>query len=130
MIKTPIFTALVASSTLCGGCNQTGVEPGVLRAPASTAYQEPRLVEANLVNGMIIRTGNVYGNVEARAYSYGPGFCTTHVSAAEKTVSILAPPAVYSNWVVVTSHSGSIGLSVTKEDQCDTGTEVQVRYWQ
>lgn len=99
------------------------------RAVAAGQETEPRLVETSFFNGMTIRTADVYGNIEARAFSYGPGFCTTHVSVGGETISIMAPPAVYSSWTLVTSHSGSIGFSVSKEDQCDTGTEVQIRYW-
>lgn len=86
-------------------------------------------VVTNYHGGMTIRTANAYGNIETRAMSYGPGFCTTHVSVGDKTVSIAAPPAVYTPWVTVRSHSGSLTFPVSKTDQCDTGTEVQIRYW-
>ncbi|MEQ8379024.1 hypothetical protein [Parvibaculum sp.] len=102
---------------------------GAQRAAAEGAESAPVQTVTNTFNGMTIVTADVYGNIEARAYSYGPGFCTTHVTVGDKTVNIAAPPAIYSPWTEVISHSGSIGFSVSKDDQCDTGTEVQIRYW-
>ncbi len=86
-------------------------------------------VVTNYYDGLVVRTANAYGNIETRAMSYGPGACTTHVSAGDKTVSFVAPPATYSSWVVIRSHTGSMSFPISKSDQCSTGTEVQIRYW-
>lgn len=86
-------------------------------------------VVAPLINGMTIRTGDSWGNVEVRAKSFGPGFCATHVTVGDKTVSIAAPPMSWSGWVVANSYGGSVSFEISKEDICDTGTIAEVRYW-
>ena len=98
---------------------------------ASTAAiaADSQQVVVGLIDGMVIQTGNSWGNVEVRAKSFGPGFCATHVTVGDKTVSIAAPPLAYSNWVVVNSYGGSVSFAISKEDICDTGTIAEVRYW-
>lgn len=86
-------------------------------------------VVIGLVDGMTIQTGNAWANVEVRAMSFGPGFCATHITVGDKTISVAAPPAVYSGWYVANSHGGRVSFTVSKQDQCDTGTLAQVRYF-
>lgn len=98
---------------------------GLASGPASAAEQ--RVV--GLVDGMTIRTGNSWANVEVRAQSFGPGFCSTEVTVGDKTVIIAAPPLTYSGWTIVNSHGGSVSFEISKRDNCDTGAMAQVRYW-
>ena len=118
--------ALPAALLFASGAASGEEAPIVEEEPEEAA---PVQVVTGIFDGMVISTADVYGNIEVRAMSYGPGFCTTHITVGDQTVSIAAPPAIYSGWVTATSHSGSIGFAVSKRDICDTGTEVQVRYW-
>lgn len=96
---------------------------------SAAAYAEATQAVTGLVNGMTIRTSDSWANVEVRAMSFGPGFCATHITVGDKTVSYAAPPAVYGPWVIAASHGGRVSFEVSKSDQCDTGTQAQVRYW-
>lgn len=86
-------------------------------------------VVVGLVNGMTIQTGNSWANVEVRAMSMGPGFCATHITVGDKTISVAAPPMVYSSWYIANSHGGKVSFSISKDDKCDTGTLAEVRYF-
>jgi len=99
----------------------------LLAAPASA--QSGRQITSGIVDGMTIRTGNSWGNVEVRAMSMGPGFCSTHISVGDRTVNVAAPPGVYTPWMIVNSHGGRVSFNIGKDDICDTGTIAQVRYW-
>lgn len=101
-----------------------------LATPVGTAFAAASAqIVAGLVDGMTIDTGNVWGNVEVRAKSMGPGFCATNISVGDKTVAVAAPPFVYSDWQVANSHGGEVSFKLGKEDKCDTGTLAEVRYW-
>ena len=93
------------------------------------AYAAATQVEVGLVEGMTITTADSWANVEVRAMSFGPGMCSTHISVGDKTVNYAAPPGIYGPWVIVASHGGRVSYQVSKSDQCDTGTQAQVRYW-
>ncbi len=82
-----------------------------------------------LVDGMTIRTGNSWANIEVRAMSMGPGFCATHITVGDKTITVAAPPLVYSTWYIANSHGGSVSFDISKADQCDVGTLAQIRYY-
>ena len=101
----------------------------LLLASTTAIAADSQQVVVGLVDGMYIQTGNSWGNVEVRAKSFGPGFCATHVTVGDKTVSIAAPPYAYSGWVIVNSYGGSVSFQISKEDICDTGTVAEVRYW-
>lgn len=99
----------------------------ILASSSSASAAEQRTV--GLVDGMVIKTSNSWGNVEVRAQSFGPGFCSTEVTVGDKTVIIAAPPLTYSSWIIANSYGGSVTFSISKSDNCDTGTMAQVRYW-
>lgn len=98
-------------------------------ATLSAAAYAATQVETGLVQGMTISTSDSWANVEVRAMSFGPGFCATHITVGDRTVSYAAPPGIYGPWVIVASHGGRVSFEVSKADQCDTGTQAQVRYW-
>lgn len=94
---------------------------------AADAAEQQRVV--GLVDGMVVTTSDSWANVEVRAKSFGPGFCSTEVTVGDKTIIIAAPPIVYSAWTIVNSHGGSVDFTVSKKDNCDTGTLAEVRYF-
>jgi hypothetical protein len=115
------------------GCATTSLPPppeaqveSILPPPPPPPHGQ---VIEGLVDGASIRTSNSYGNIEVRAMSYGPAVCTTHITVGDRTVSIAAPPAAYSPWVMANSHTASLSFNIGKRDQCDTRTEAQIRYW-
>lgn len=115
------MSALAAVTLLSSACAQSPLSSGYAASATQTTE--------TLYDGMVIRTANVVGNVSVRAYSFGPGFCTTKITIDDKSVNFAAPPATYGPWLDVKSHSGAFSFAISKEDKCDTRTEVQVRYW-
>jgi hypothetical protein len=96
---------------------------------STLAWAEEKTV-TGLVDGMVITTSDSVANVEARAQSQGPGLCATKVSAEPgNTVAIAATPGVYSNWVTIASHVGSVSFTLHTTIDCDTGALFQVRYY-
>jgi len=102
----------------------------LLAVNAQSAGSNTR-VEVPFIDGMTITTSNSVANVEVRAQSFGPGFCSVifNASPGGSDKQIAAPPGTYSGWIVLVSHIGSATFKISNRVECDTGVLAQVRYY-
>lgn len=81
------------------------------------------------IDGMTIRTEDVAATIEVRVQSLGPGACATRFLAGTHSVDILAPLLSWSEWHELTSHLGSVSVTLNNIVMCDTGVVAEVRYF-
>lgn len=86
-------------------------------------------VQMPFIDGMTIHTANVIANVEIQAKSFGPGACAVEFITNGARIQILAPPAGYSNWQVLTASVGKNAFTISQDVKCDTGVLARVKYW-
>lgn len=94
------------------------------------ASNSPKKVVVPLIDGMVLKLGNVVQQIEVRAKSMGPGKCAVEISAEDETIGILAPLTKMSDWKKVGpaflgEGSAKMGFRII----CDTGAIGQVRYF-
>ncbi|MCF2874044.1 MULTISPECIES: hypothetical protein [unclassified Tenacibaculum] len=83
------------------------------------------------IDSIIIQTSNTIATIHVRHLSFGPGFCSVETTSSlnGKTISHMAPPAVWSDWVLLDEHTGSFSIEISDKVNCDTGVRSQVKYW-
>lgn len=81
------------------------------------------------VDGQVIQLKpDALQQVEFRAKSMGPGFCSVIAGLGSDVVNIAAPPLSWSSWArLPTAHSGG-AFSIRFSPQCDTGAVGEIRY--
>jgi len=94
-----------------------------------TTASDATQITAPIVDGMDLTTADVVGNVDVRAKSAGPGFCSVGVSSPLGSAQILAPPGVWSEWTNLFSHLSKVTTQLGTSVDCDTGAQFEVRYW-
>lgn len=73
---------------------------------------------------------NVVATVEVRAKSLGPGACGVEFSTNfNDKIAFLAPPAIWSPWTVLASHSTKVTYRVSADVQCDTDALMEVKFF-
>lgn len=100
---------------------------------SSRAYSEwcRQSDSPNSVYSVTFTVANVVATVEVRAKSMEPGVCGVEFSTNfNDQIVFLAPPAIWSPWTFLASHTGTATYKVSADVQCDTDALMEVRFFE